>query len=217
MGAVPWIPQTVWEPQDDEAEAAALGTLGMCESLVLPLSIVPGVGSYVGLAAEWACLVPAAFATQNVALHHGDHAPYLWQIFIPLVAQKTFDTVIAIPFPIFVFAGGLAGVGLGAASFWQHAPVGLTVGLAVAPPALIFLGYKFVQEHGGELVFSGLYGVFDNALEGEEHAEAARTAWLGPRVTGIPGALAIVSTAAGAEAPFSLPVGAVSTSVPGTL
>ena len=202
----PAAPQTQWQPLGDEVENTATGMLGVCETLILPISIIPAVGEYIGVAAEWACIVPAALAVENVALHHGDRAPHMWQIVGALAAQKLWQTLVGLPVPIVLVSvavlGGIASV---TSVYFALMPVGLAIGLFVMPVTATYLFTEFLEERGGRLIFSGLYGLFDEARMGEDHEVARKEVWLGPRQTGIPGALALVATAHGSDAPFRWP------------
>jgi hypothetical protein len=198
----PKAPQTQWRPLDDEVESMASGMLGVCETLILPISIVPAVGEYIGLAAEWACIVPAAFAVQHTALHHGDRAPHLWQIFIALGAQKLWQTIVALPVPFVLVAAASVGLGLTAIATYMGLPVGISLGLLLSPLTLTYLVSKGLEKEGGRFIFTRMYDLFDEGLLHEEHASAAKESWVGPRQDGIPGVVYLVATADGANAPF---------------
>ena len=194
--------QTRWEPVDEEVESIATGMLGVCETLILPISIIPAVGEYVGLAAEWACIVPAAFAVQHTALHHGDRAPHLWQIFIALGMQKLWQTIVALPVPFVLVSAATTGLVLGGLAQIFGAPVGITVGLLIAPLTVAYLVSKGLEKEGGRFIFSRMYDLFDEGLRNDEHATAARESWIGPRQDGVAGVVYLVATADGASAPF---------------
>jgi hypothetical protein len=203
-----------WPEADEEIQAAAEGSLDVCEAAALPLVLIPGIGDIAALVGEWACIIPAAGAVDYVAVHHGNRESFVWQPLLALSAAKLAGDVVTIP---------LLALGVGAVA--GYAAVATAVVIASGTPAFVpvavagglLVGYgafeivHVARDKVPELVFTALYGLTTRPFEDEaEAADARRHAIIKPPPPAPVAAFAMMATAANTDvdtqAAFFIPV-----------
>ncbi len=103
-----------WDDADNMAYLSAVGTIGMCETVARPLLLVPAFGATAYVAAEWACIAPAAVAVDYFQIFHGGRDLTLWESGSALLAAKLVRDVTRLPVVVSYTTGALATVVVGA-------------------------------------------------------------------------------------------------------
>jgi len=199
----PVIPRTQWEPFDNEVVRVADGSLRVCSAVVLPLTIVPGVGDIVGTIADWFCIIPAAVAIDYAGANHGRRESTFWQPALALVLKKGFETLVDAPI-IIVTIGVIVTVAVGgvASALLAGIPVTVVTAGAVGVTLVAWLGLKGVRDGIGNFIFEKSYGVLVEETGDEATADARRDGWIQPGLDGAPAGFGLMATVAGSRPPF---------------
>ncbi|MBN2362413.1 MAG: hypothetical protein JXR83_23375 [Deltaproteobacteria bacterium] len=190
-----------WPDADDTAEALAEGSIEACSTIVMPLTLIPGVGEVVGTVVEWACLVPALLAIDYVQAHHGRRDSFLWQPAVALVAQKLFRDLLEVPTIAGIVALALVygAVAVPALIFYPaFIPVGVAGLISLGGIAYVFM-HKF-KEHAGDWVFESVYRLLTSEVAPPKTGQLAERAWIKPPLNPFFRAGALLATAGGAKA-----------------
>jgi hypothetical protein len=195
--------QTRWAPFDQEVMRVADGSIRVCGSLALPLTIIPGVGEVVGTLSDWMCIVPAAMAVDYTSTWHGPRESHFWQPALALVLKKGFETLVDTPIIVVtigavvaIAVGSLAGVVIGGL------PVSVVTAGGIGTTLVLYLGLRGVREAVGNFLFQKTFtSLVDESTE-EATADERRNALLKPGLGGIPGAYGLMATVAGSRPAF---------------
>jgi hypothetical protein len=198
------LPRTEWLPFDGELARTAEGSLDACEVMVLPLTIVPGVGDLVGTVADWVCIVPTALAVDHVGAFHGRHVSHFWEPALALVVRNMWTTAVDTPIVVVTIAvivgaatGSIALTALGGV------PVTVVVAGSIAVTAATYTALKSARDGVGDLLFVGVYNLFVRETDDDTAAAARPLQVIQPGVGGVVGGFGLMATVAGSKAPFS--------------
>lgn len=202
--AKPAIPRTEWLPFDGELARTAEGSLDACEVMVLPLTIVPGVGDLVGTVADWLCIVPTALAVDHVGTFHGRRVSHFWEPALALVVRNLWTTAVDTPIVVVTVAvivgavtGSIALTALGGV------PVTVVVAGSIAVTTATYTALKSARDGVGDLLFVGAYNLLVHETDEETAAAAMPSQAIQPGVGGVVGGFGLMATVAGSKAPFS--------------
>lgn len=195
--------QTRWVPFDQEVMRVADGSIRVCGSLALPLTIIPGVGEVVGTISDWMCIVPAAMAVDYTSTWHGPRESHFWQPALALVLKKGFETLVDTPIIVVtigavvaIAVGSLAGVVIGGL------PVSVVTAGGIGTTLVLYLGLRGVREAIGNLLFQKTFTFLVDESTEEATADERQHALLKPGLGGIPGAYGLMATVAGSRPAF---------------
>jgi hypothetical protein len=196
-------PRTFWEPFEREVVALADGSMRVCASVALPLTIVPGIGDIVGTVSDWFCIIPAAMAVDYACAWHGRRESHFWQPALALVLKKGFETLVDTPIMV-VTIGAVVAVVVGgvAATVFGGLPATVVTAGAVGLTLVVHLGLKGVRDTIGNFIFDKTFAVLVEESGDEATADERENGWLQPGVGGIPGAFGLMATVAGSRPPF---------------
>jgi hypothetical protein len=203
--AAPSAPvRTHWEPFDKEVVRVADGSLRVCSSIALPLTIVPGVGDIVGTISDWFCIIPAALAVDYASAWHGRRESHFWQPALALVLKKGFETLVDTPIMV-VTIGALVAVAVGgvAATVFGGLPITVVTAGGVGITLVVYLGLKGVRDTVGNFLFDKTYAVLVEEKGDEATADEREKGWLQPGVDGVPGGFGLMATVAGSRPSFN--------------
>lgn len=190
-----------WPDADDTAESLAEGSIEACTTIVMPLTLIPGVGEVIGTVVEWACLVPALFAIDYVEAHHGRRDSFIWQPAVALVAQKLFRDLLETPTIIGIVALAVlySAAAVPALIFYPaFIPVGIAGLISISGIAYVFM-YK-VKEHAGDWVYNSVYELLTSEVAPDRTRQLAERALIKPPLNPFFRAWALLATAGGAKA-----------------
>jgi hypothetical protein len=196
--------RTHWEPFDKEVVRVADGSLRVCSSIVLPLTIVPGVGDVVGTISDWFCIIPAAMAVDYASAWHGRRESHFWQPALALVLKKGFETLVDTPIMV-VTIGAIVAVAVGgvAATVFGGLPITVVTAGGVGLTLVIYLGLKGVRDTVGNFLFDKTFAVLVEEVGDEATADEREKGWLQPGVDGVPGGFGLMATVAGSRPAFN--------------
>jgi len=201
----PAVGSTVrWPDADDTAGRLGEGSIEACETIIMPLTWIPGIGDVVGTVVEWACLVPALLAIDYVEAHHGQRDSFLWQPAVALVAQKLFRDLLETPTIVGIAALAIIYATAGTAFFAVNPvllpflPVGVAGLISLSGIAYVFM-YK-VKEHAGDWVFDTVYGLLTSEVPPDRSKQLAERNWIKPPLNPFFRAWVLLATAGGAGA-----------------
>lgn len=196
--------RTQWTPFDGEIARTADGSVEVCATAVLPLTIVPGVGDIIGTIADWFCIIPAAIAVDYTGAYHGNRSTQFWQPAVALILKKTWETLVDTPIfvgTVAVLAAAVAG-GI-AVRVYADIPATVLVGGAVAVTVGVYTGLKSARDSVGDLIFLGAYNLLVREGDEASSAGARDRSVVKPGMTGVPATWGLVATVAGSRAPFA--------------
>ena len=200
----PPLARTQWLPFDGEISRTAAGSMDVCATAVLPLTIVPGVGDIIGTVADWFCIIPASVAVDHTGAFHGNRSSNFWQPALALVLRKIWETAVDTP----IFVGTIAvlvalAAGTAVVTVYEGIPVTVLTAGGIAVTLAVYTGLKAAREGVGDFIFLTTYNLL--VPEGDEasSAQARANSVIQPGVTGIPATYGLVATVAGSRAPFA--------------
>lgn len=197
-------PRTFWEPFDKEVVRVADGSMRVCSSIALPLTIVPGVGDVVGTISDWFCIIPAAMAVDYASAQHGKRESHFWQPALALVLKKGFETLVDTPIMI-VTIGAIVAVAVGgvAATVFGGLPYAIVGAGGIGITLVLYLGLKGVRDTIGNFIFEKTFSVLVEEVGDEATADERREGWLQPGMDGVPGGYGLMATVAGSRPRFN--------------
>jgi hypothetical protein len=195
--------QTKWRPFDQEVMRVADGSVRVCGSLALPLTIIPGVGEVVGTISDWMCIVPAAMAVDYTSAWHGPRESHFWQPALALVLKKGFETLVDTPIMV-VTIGAVVAIAIGsiAGVVFGGLPVTVVTAGGLGTTLVLYLGLRGVREAVGNFLFQKTFTLLVDESTEEATEDERRDAFLKPGLGGIPGAYGLMATVAGSRPPF---------------
>lgn len=196
--------RTHWEPFDKEVVRVADGSLRVCSSIALPLTIVPGVGDVVGTISDWFCIIPAAMAVDYASAWHGRRESHFWQPALALVLKKGFETLVDTPIMV-VTIGAIVAVAVGgvAATVFGGLPITVVTAGGVGITLVVYLGLKGVRDTIGNFLFDKTFAVLVEEKGDEATADERAGGWLQPGLDGVPGGFGLMATVAGSRPSFN--------------
>lgn len=195
--------RTHWEPFDKEVVRVADGSLRVCSSVALPLTIVPGVGDVVGTVSDWFCIIPAAMAVDYASAWHGRRESHFWQPALALVLKKGFETLVDTPIMV-VTIGAIVAVAVGgvAATVFGGLPVTVVTAGGVSITLVVYLGLRAVRDTIGNFLFDKSFAFLVEEKGDEAAADEREKGWLQPGLDGVPGGFGMMATVAGSRPSF---------------
>jgi hypothetical protein len=198
---------TMWLPFDDEVQAHAKGSTALCELLLLPAVIVPGVSEVASIVTDLLCIVPTVIALDHWAVHHGGRKASYWEATLALLARRGIVTLVEVP-QVAALVAGFVGGGLIAGALVvsvPYVPSAALVGIGLLGGLVTYGGLKIVADKLGEAAFVTLYQAFTSQATLDEQAalQAQGAGWPQAPLEGVVVPYATLSMLAGTRATFA--------------
>jgi hypothetical protein len=214
--------QPQWDDASEMGKMLGYGSMGVCEAVTAPLSLIPSIGSIIGFALEIACLYPGALTVDYVALFHGKRDSQLWQAATAVILAKgwrvgtRFAAVAAIlaAGAVTLGAGGLLLGGAGVSAFLGGADALTAATPLVWAPTLIgsvlvlaggtYIGLRKIRKWGQNKIYEWVYlGLTDDFQTLAAQQQAQQKAYVYPPLSWWERAWVLMAMADGSEAPSS--------------
>jgi hypothetical protein len=195
---------TLWLPFEREAPMHADGASALCEGVLLPLLIIPGVSDVASIVTDLACIIPSTLALDHWAIHHGGRNAHTWQAVTALLTRRIVQTILELP-ELFVLGGGIfAGVAASGAvlAVYPNLPTSSAFAMIAIGGLLGYGILNVVSDEVGDLLFSTVYRGLTDVVSIEEQAELKKNAWIVPPHQGFVAWYSTLSLLAGSKPEF---------------
>ncbi len=211
-----------WDDANEMGKMLGYGSIGVCEAVTAPLSLIPSVGTIIGFVLEIACLYPGALTVDYVALFHGERDSQLWQAATAVILAKAWRVGTRVAAIAAILAAGAVTLGggavllggVGVSAFLTGADVLTAATPLVWAPTLIgsvlvlaggtYIGLRKIRKWGQSKIYDWVYlGLTDEFTSKADQQAAQQKAYVYPPLSWWERAWVLMAMADGSEAESS--------------